>query len=71
MAKFNIDERAIDKMQQEIVKEFEMAARKHPIRVPIEVPFLLSAPSAVRGSQAISTWATSCASEGSTCESAT
>ncbi|MBW8487306.1 hypothetical protein [Actinomadura parmotrematis] len=33
---FKINRRAIEKMQKEIGKEFERAARKHPIRVPIE-----------------------------------
>lgn len=37
MAGFEINKRAIEKMQREIAKEFERAARKHPIRVPIEV----------------------------------
>ncbi|MYT14081.1 hypothetical protein YWIDRAFT_03455 [Streptomyces sp. SceaMP-e96] len=37
MAGFNIDKRAIEKMQREIAKEFERAARKHPVRVPLEV----------------------------------
>ncbi|MFJ9469597.1 hypothetical protein [Streptomyces caniferus] len=37
MAGFKIDKRAIAKMQKEIVKEFERANRKHPVRIPIEV----------------------------------
>ncbi|MEV5873633.1 hypothetical protein AB0L75_05230 [Streptomyces sp. NPDC052101] len=36
MASFNIDRNAIEKMQRELAKEFERAARKHPIRVPVE-----------------------------------
>lgn len=37
MAGFKIDKRVIAKMQKEIVKEFERANRKHPVRIPIEV----------------------------------
>ncbi|MFR9726367.1 hypothetical protein ACL02R_23845 [Streptomyces sp. MS19] len=37
MAGFKIDKRAIEKMQKEIVKEFERANRKHPVRIPVEV----------------------------------
>ncbi|MEV7856451.1 hypothetical protein [Streptomyces sp. NPDC088183] len=36
MAGFEINKRAIEKMQREIAKEFERAARKHPIRVPVQ-----------------------------------
>ncbi|GLW16801.1 hypothetical protein Stsp01_35440 [Streptomyces sp. NBRC 13847] len=48
MAGFNIDKRAIEKMQREIAKEFERAARKHPVRVPVEAgsPKLAVRPSA-------------------------
>ncbi|MET9067773.1 hypothetical protein [Streptosporangium sandarakinum] len=35
MAGFEINKRGIEKMQKEIAKEFERAARKHPIRVPV------------------------------------
>ncbi|MEV6867458.1 hypothetical protein AB0M44_41515 [Streptosporangium subroseum] len=35
MAGFEINKRGIAKMQKEIAKEFERAARKHPIRVPV------------------------------------
>jgi hypothetical protein len=34
---FKINKRAIEKMQRDIAKEFERAARKHPIRVPVQV----------------------------------
>jgi len=37
MAGFEINKQAIEKMQREIAKEFERAARKHPIRVPVQV----------------------------------
>ncbi|WP_153813659.1 hypothetical protein [Streptomyces sp. SUK 48] len=37
MAGFEINRRAIEKMQRDIAKEFEHAARKHPIRVPVQV----------------------------------
>ncbi len=37
MAGFEINKRAIENMQREIAKEFERAARKHPIRVPVQV----------------------------------
>ncbi|MGW1500434.1 hypothetical protein ACWCQW_17930 [Streptomyces mirabilis] len=37
MAAFKPDRRAIEKMQKEIAKEFERAARKRPIRVPVQV----------------------------------
>ncbi|MFK0118823.1 hypothetical protein [Streptomyces sp. NPDC090994] len=37
MAGFKINKRAIEKMQRDIAKEFERAARKHPIRVPVQV----------------------------------
>ncbi|WP_330259342.1 hypothetical protein OG586_20225 [Streptomyces murinus] len=37
MAGFEINKRGIEKMQREIAKEFERAARKHPIRVPVQV----------------------------------
>ncbi|MFI0487482.1 hypothetical protein [Actinomadura sp. 9N215] len=33
---FKINRRAIEKMQKEIGKEFERAARKHPVRVPVQ-----------------------------------
>ncbi|WP_394425941.1 hypothetical protein [Streptomyces sp. SGAir0957] len=36
MTGFEINKRAIEKMQREIAKEFERAARKHPIRVPVQ-----------------------------------
>ncbi|MEV7169891.1 hypothetical protein AB0O18_09370 [Streptomyces sp. NPDC093224] len=37
MAGFKINRRAIEKMQREIVKEFDRANRKHPVRVPVAV----------------------------------
>ncbi|MFF5802535.1 hypothetical protein [Streptomyces sp. NPDC012746] len=37
MAGFQINKRAIEKMQREIAKEFERANRKHPVRVPIQI----------------------------------
>ncbi|GAA3799714.1 hypothetical protein [Streptomyces coacervatus] len=37
MAGFEINKRAIENVQREIAKEFERAARKHPIRVPVQV----------------------------------
>lgn len=37
MAGFEINKRAIEKMQRDIAKEFERAACKHPIRVPVQV----------------------------------
>ncbi|CAL9522558.1 hypothetical protein [Streptomyces sp. enrichment culture] len=37
MAGFEINKRGIERMQREIAKEFERAARKHPIRVPVQV----------------------------------
>ena len=37
MSGFKINKRAIEQMQRDIAKEFERAARKHPIRVPVQV----------------------------------
>ncbi|MGW1674484.1 hypothetical protein [Streptomyces sp. NPDC002324] len=37
MSGFKVNRRAIEKMQRDIAKEFERAARKHPVRAPIEV----------------------------------
>ncbi len=37
MAGFKINKRDIEKVQRDIAKEFERAARRNPVRVPVQV----------------------------------